>query len=53
MVFLEVPQDLNIEKVDWQPSRSKLIMHQFGPLLDTLTPTLDASETGAFIPELC
>jgi hypothetical protein len=44
---------LNIEKVDWRLSRSKFIMHEFAPLPNILTPTLDASETLGFIPELC
>jgi hypothetical protein len=28
-------------------------MHKFAPLPNILTPTLDASETVEFIPELC
>jgi hypothetical protein len=51
-VLFEVRQDLNIEKLDWRPSSSKFIMHEFAPLPNILTPTLDTSETVDFIPEL-
>jgi hypothetical protein len=53
MVFLEVRQDLNIEKIDRRPSRARFIMDEFAPLPNILTPTLNASETGDFIIELC
>jgi hypothetical protein len=52
-VFLEIRQDLNIEKVHWQPSRSRFIVHEFARLPNILTPMLDTSETVGFIPELC
>jgi hypothetical protein len=51
-VLLEVRQDLNIEKVDWRPSRTRFIMDELAPLPNILTPTLNAPETVDFIPEV-
>jgi hypothetical protein len=52
-VLLEARQDLKLEKIDCLPCISGFIMHKFAPLPNRLTPTLDASETVGFIPELC